>query len=45
MSQTMQNLADAFARESQAHTKYRYFAKITREEGNEEIAKHKGSIN
>jgi rubrerythrin len=40
MSQTMQNLADAFAGESQAHTKYRYFAKIAREEGNEEIAKH-----
>ena len=36
----MQNLADAFAGESQAHTKYRYFAKIAREEGNEEIAKH-----
>jgi len=40
MSQTMQNLADAFAGESQAHTKYRYFAKIAREEGHEEIAKH-----
>ena len=40
MSQTLQNLADAFAGESQAHTKYRYFAKIAREEGNEEIAKH-----
>ena len=40
MSQTMQNLADAFAGESQAHTKYRYFAKIAREEGNEKIAKH-----
>ena len=40
MSQTMQNLADAFAGESQAHTKYRYFAKIAREEGNEEIATH-----
>ena len=36
----MENLADAFAGESQAHTKYRYFAKIAREEGNEEIAKH-----
>ena len=36
----MQNLADAFAGESQAHTKYRYFAKIAREEGHEEIAKH-----
>ena len=40
MSQTLQNLADAFAGESQAHTKYRYFAKIAREEGHEEIAKH-----
>lgn len=40
MSQTMQNLQDAFAGESQAHTKYRYFAKIAREEGHEEIAKH-----
>lgn len=36
----MENLADAFAGESQAHTKYRYFAKIAREEGYEEIAKH-----
>ena len=36
----MQNLQDAFAGESQAHTKYRYFAKIAREEGYEEIAKH-----
>ena len=40
MSQTMENLADAFAGESQAHTKYRYFARIAREEGHEEIAKH-----
>jgi rubrerythrin len=40
MSQTMQNLQDAFAGESQAHTKYRYFAKIAREEGYEEVAKH-----
>lgn len=40
MSQTMQNLQDAFAGESQAHTKYRYFAKIARAEGHEEIAKH-----
>jgi rubrerythrin len=40
MSQTMENLADAFAGESQAHTKYRYFAKIARKEGHEEIAKH-----
>lgn len=40
MSQTMKNLREAFAGESQAHTKYRYFAKIAREEGHEDIAKH-----
>jgi rubrerythrin len=40
MSQTMNNLREAFAGESQAHTKYRYFAKIAREEGHEDIAKH-----
>jgi len=40
MSQTLINLEDAFAGESQAHTKYRYFAKIAREEGFEDIAKH-----
>lgn len=40
MSETLINLASAFAGESQAHIKYRYFAKIAREEGNEEIAKH-----
>ena len=40
MSQTLINLSDAFAGESQAHTKYRYFAKIAREEGFEDIAKH-----
>ena len=40
MSQTMNNLQDAFAGESQAHTKYRYFAKIAREEGYEDIANH-----
>lgn len=40
MSVTIKNLEAAFAGESQAHTKYRYFAKIAREEGHEEIAKH-----
>jgi rubrerythrin len=40
MSITLSNLESAFAGESQAHTKYRYFAKIAREEGHEEIAKH-----
>jgi rubrerythrin len=40
MSVTIKNLEDALAGESQAHIKYRYFAKIAREEGNEEIAKH-----
>lgn len=40
MSQTLANLQDAFAGESQAHIKYRYFAKIAREEGYEEVAKH-----
>jgi rubrerythrin len=37
---TLDNLADALAGESQAHIKYRYFAKIAREEGFEDIAKH-----
>ena len=40
MSITIKNLEAAFAGESQAHTKYRYFAKIAREEGFEEVAKH-----
>ena len=40
MSITLKNLESAFAGESQAHTKYRYFAKIAREEGHEEVAKH-----
>lgn len=40
MSATMKNLEAAFAGESQAHTKYRYFAKIAREEGYEEVARH-----
>lgn len=40
MSETLINLKEALAGESQAHTKYRYFAKIAREEGFEEVAKH-----
>jgi rubrerythrin len=36
----MKNLEAAFAGESQAHTKYRYFAKIARAEGYEEVAQH-----
>jgi rubrerythrin len=33
-------LGSALAGESQAHVKYRYFAKIAREEGFEDVAKH-----
>lgn len=40
MSVTIKNLEAALAGESQAHIKYRYFAKIAREEGFEEVAKH-----
>jgi len=40
MSITVRNLEAALAGESQAHIKYRYFAKIAREEGYEEVAKH-----
>ena len=40
MSATINNLGKALSGESQAHVKYRYFAKIAREEGHEEIAKH-----
>lgn len=40
MSATMKNLESALAGESMAHIKYRYFAKIAREEGSEEVAKH-----
>ena len=40
MSLTIKNLEAAFAGESQAHTKYRYFAKLAREEGFEDVAKH-----
>ena len=40
MSMTIKNLESALAGESQAHIKYRYFAKIAREEGFEDVAKH-----
>ena len=40
MSATLANLEKALAGESMAHIKYRYFAKIAREEGFEDIAKH-----
>ena len=36
----MMNLEAALAGESQAHVKYRYFAKIARAEGFEDVAKH-----
>lgn len=40
MSQTLKNLESALAGESMAHTKYRYFAKLAREQGFEDVAKH-----
>jgi rubrerythrin len=40
MSITLKNLESALAGESMAHIKYRYFARIAREEGFEEVAKH-----
>jgi len=40
MSVTIANLESALAGESQAHIKYRYFAKLARAEGHEDIAKH-----
>jgi hypothetical protein len=40
MSITLENLASALAGESQAHIKYRYFARIAREDGFEDIARH-----
>ena len=40
MSVTIKNLESAFAGESMAHIKYRYFAKIAMEEGFEDVAKH-----
>ena len=40
MSITIKNLESALAGESMAHIKYRYFAKLARENGDEEVAKH-----
>lgn len=40
MSETLKNLESALAGESMAHVKYRYFAKLARRDGFEEIAKH-----
>lgn len=40
MSITIKNLESALSGESQAHIKYRYFAKMARAEGFEEVAKH-----
>lgn len=40
MSLTLKNLESALAGESMAHIKYRYFAKLARAEGFEEVAKH-----
>ena len=39
-SVTIQNLEAAFAGESMAHIKYRYFAKVARAAGDEETARH-----
>jgi rubrerythrin len=39
-SVTLKNLESAFAGESMAHAKYRYFAKICRQLGDEETARH-----
>lgn len=40
MSVTLKNLEMALAGESMAHIKYRYFARIARAEGFEDVAKH-----
>ena len=40
MSLTIKNLESALAGESMAHIKYRYFAKLARQEGFEDVAKH-----
>ena len=40
MSITVKNLEGALAGESMAHIKYRYFAKLARAEGFEDVAKH-----
>lgn len=37
---TIMNLESALTGESMAHVKYRYFAKIAREEGFEDVARH-----
>ena len=37
---TIRNLESALAGESMAHIKYMYFAKIARQEGFEDVAKH-----
>lgn len=39
-SKTLHNLESALAGESMAHIKYRYFARIAREEGYDDIADH-----
>lgn len=40
MSLTLKNLESALAGESMAYIKYRYFARIAREDGFEDVAKH-----
>jgi rubrerythrin len=40
MNVTLKNLESALAGESMAHVKYLYFAKIARQEGFEDVAKH-----
>ena len=40
MTITLKNLESALAGESMAHIKYRYFAKLARAEGFEDVAKH-----
>jgi rubrerythrin len=40
MSITLKNLESALAGESMAHIKYRYFAKLARAEGFEDVAQH-----
>jgi rubrerythrin len=40
MSVTLKNLESALAGESMAHIKYRYFAKLARAEGFEDVAQH-----
>ena len=40
MSITLKNLEGALAGESMAHVKYRYFARLARAEGFEEVARH-----